>query len=117
MPAPGAGQLTREIKIQRRTTTKDSEGGMVDNWVDAFPNISIWAKVNNLSGNERAATNKGGRTLDARVEFTIYYLEGVTNEMRVLHNNRHHNITHVNNFMEENTHLIITTDLGGNHGR
>lgn len=117
MPVPGAGQLNQQITIQHRTQTKDAEGGIIDAWADYFPAILIWAKVNNLSGNERAATNKGGQTLDARTEFTIYYLAGVNNEMRVVHNGKFYNIRHVNNFMEANEYLIITCDTGGNHGR
>ncbi len=71
MPAPGAGQLNRQITIQQNTQTKDTEGGMVDSWANFAENI--WAKKNNLSGNERAATRQGGSTLDARTEFTIRY--------------------------------------------
>lgn len=115
MPAPGAGQLNQIITIQQRTQTKDAEGGMVDAWSDFA--ADIWAKKNNLSGNERAATNKGGQTLDARTEFTVYYLDSVTNEMRIVHNGKYYNIRHVNNFMESSEYLIITCDLGGNHGR
>lgn len=115
MPAPGAGQLNQQITIQQRTQTKDAEGGMVDSWADFAANI--WAKQNNLSGNERSATKQGGQTLESRTEFTIYYLAGVTNEMRVSANGKYHNIRHVNNFMESNEYLIITCDTGGNHGR
>ena len=115
MPVPGAGQLNKQITIQQRTTTKDAEGGMVDTWTNFA--VDIWAKVNNLSGNERAATRQGGQALEARTEFTIYYLSGVTNEMRVVCNGENYNIRHVNNFMEANEFLIITTDTGGNNGR
>lgn len=115
MPTPGAGQLNKQITIQQRVTAKDSEGGMVDSWSDFA--ADIWAKRNNLSGNERSSTRQGGQALDARTEFTIYYLDGVTNEMRILHNGIHYNIRHVNNYMEQNEYLIITCDTGGNHGR
>lgn len=115
MPSPGAGQLNQQITIQKRNQIKDAEGGMVDVWADFA--TDIWAKKNNLSGSERAATSKGGQTLDARTEFTIYYLAGVTNEMRIVHNGKYYNIRHVNNFMESNEYLIISCDLGGNHGR
>ena len=69
MPVPGAGQLNKQITIQQRTQTKDAEGGMVDTWSNFA--VDIWAKVNNLSGNERAATRQGGQVLEARTEFTI----------------------------------------------
>lgn len=115
MAAPGAGQLNKQITIQQLSQAKDAEGGMVDTWTDFAANI--WAKVNNLSGNERATTQQGGRTLEARTEFTVYFLQGVTNQMRIVFNGKHYNIRHVNNFMEANEYLIITCDTGGNHGR
>lgn len=115
MPAPGAGQLNKQITIQSRTGTKDAEGGMVDSWADFA--ADLWAKVNNLSGNERQATAKGGDRLDARTEFTIYYLDGITNKMRVSFGGKYYNIRHVNNYMENNEYLVITCDTGGNDGR
>lgn len=115
MPAPGAGQLNQQITIQQRTQTKDAEGGMVDSWADFAANV--WAKVNNLSGNERSATAKGGEKQEARTEFTIYYVAGVTNLMRISHGGKYHNIRHVNNYMEGNEFLIITCDTGGKDGR
>lgn len=115
MPAPDPGKLNQQITIQQRVTTKDAEGGMVDSWTDFAANV--WAKVNNLSGNERSATAKGGEKLESRTEFTIYYIDGVTNKMRVSFGGKYHNIRHVNNFMEANEYLIITCDTGGNDGR
>ena len=115
MPAPRAGDMNQQITIQQRTQTKDAEGGMVDSWADFAANV--WAKVNNLSGNERSATAKGGERKEERIEFTIYYFAGVTNLMRISHNGKTHNIRHVNNFMERNEFLIITCDTGGKDGR
>lgn len=115
MPAPGAGQLNQQITIQQRTQTKDAEGGMVDSWANFAANV--WAKVNNLSGNERSATAKGGEKQEARIEFTIYYVAGVTNSMRISYGGKYYNIRHVNNFMEGNEFLIITCDTGGKDGR
>lgn len=115
MPSPGAGQLNKQITIQQRATTKDAEGGMVDVWSDFA--ADIWAKKNNLSGNERQATQQGGQRLEARTEYTVYYIEGVNNEMRIVDNGVKYNIRHVNNYMENNEFLIITCDTGGNNGR
>lgn len=115
MPSPGAGQLNRVISIQKLTQTRDAEGGMVDTWLNFAPNV--WARVNHLSGNERAATRQGGQKLDARTEFTIYYIPGVTNTMRVVFDGKHYAIQHVNNFMDGNEYLVLTCDTGGNHGR
>lgn len=115
MPTPGAGQLNQLITIQSLSQTKDAEGGMVDVWGDFA--ADIWARKNNLSGNERSATAQGGQKSESRTEFTVYYQPGVTNEMRIVHNGVNYNIRHVNNFMERSEYLIITCDTGGNRGR
>lgn len=115
MPSPGAGQLDQQITIQQLTQVKDAEGGMVDNWSDFVSDV--WARKNNLSGNERSATRQGGIKLEERTEFTTYFIPDVSNRMRIMHNGTSYNIRHVNNFMERNEFLIITCDTGGNHGR
>lgn len=115
MSSPGAGQLDQQITIQQHIQVKDAEGGMVDLWDDYVTNV--WAKKNNLSGNERSATRQGGVKLEERTEFTIYYIPGVENTMRIMHNGKSYNIRHINNVYERNEYLIITCDTGGNHGR
>lgn len=114
MPAPGAGKLNRQITIQQRTQGKDAEGGITDTWSDF---ATVWAKVAHLSGNERRATQSGGQMLEARTEFTIRYLSGITNAMRVLYEGKHYNIRHVNDFEDGHAFMVITCDTGGNHGR
>lgn len=115
MPAPGAGKLNRIITIQSRTQGKDAEGGITDAWQDFSANI--WAKVAHLSGNERRATQHGGQMLEARTEFTIRYLPGVLNTMRVVFDGKHYAIRHVNDFEDAHAFIVLTCDTGGNHGR
>jgi SPP1 family predicted phage head-tail adaptor len=115
MPTPGAGKLNRLITLQSRAQGKDSEGGMIDTWTDFA--VNIWAKVAHLSGNERRATQHGGQMLEARTEFTIRYLPGVLNTMRVVFNGQHYNIRHVNDFEDGHAFMILTCDTGGNGGR
>lgn len=113
--APEAGKLNRIITIESLSQTKDAEGGMVDNWTPFAANI--FAGVNNLSGNEKRLTDHGGKTAEARTEFTIRWRAGVLETMRIVYNTRIYNIKHINNYREENRFLIITTDTGVNDGR
>lgn len=114
MATPGAGQLNRKITIESLTQTKDSEGGIVDSWATfATP----WAKVSNLSGNERKVTEHGGKVPEARTEFTIRYLPGVLEKMRVSYGGKYHDIKHVNDFAEEHRFMILTCSTGVNSGR
>jgi SPP1 family predicted phage head-tail adaptor len=114
MAGPGAGELDRRITIQALTQTKDSEGGMVDNWADV---TTVWAKVRNLSGNERRLTSEGGRVAEARTEFTIRYRSGLNERMRIKYGDKVYNIRHLNNFNEAREYIVITCDTGLNDGR
>lgn len=114
MPSPGAGKLNRQITIQQRTQGKDAEGGIIDTWADY---ATAWARVNHLSGNERRATQQGGQMLEARTEFTIRYLPGLTNVMRVSFDGKYYNIRHVNDFEDGHAFMVLTCDMGGRDGR
>lgn len=116
MSVPGAGDLNRRITLEALTQTKDDEGGMVDSWVP-LAGMPIWARVANLSGNERRATSHGGQVAEARTEFTIRYRAGIDAKMRISYNAKLYNIRHVNNYLEENRFLILTCDTGMNDGR
>lgn len=113
MATPGAGQLNRLIAIQSLTQTKDAEGGIVDSW-STFG--TVWAKIANLSGNERRATDQGGKTAEARTEFTIRYLSGVVEKMRVSYGGKYYDIAHVNDFSDGHRFMILTCSRGMNLG-
>lgn len=111
MGMPGAGELTKKITIQKQTINKGAQGGVEKTWQDHLPNI--WAKVNNLSGNERSLTAHGGKVGEARTVFTIRYRPNITAEgHRIMFKGRLYDIQHVNNFQEENRFLVITCDTG-----
>lgn len=113
MPTPGAGKLDRMIVIESLSQTRDAEGGMVDTW-STF--ATVWAKVANLSGNERRITDHGGKTAEARTEFTIRHLSGVTETMRVSYGGKYYDINHVNDFEEAHRFMILTCSTGMNLG-
>lgn len=116
MSRPTAGDLNRRITLEALTQTKDGEGGMVDSWA-ALASMPVWAKVANLSGNERRATTHGGQLPEARTEFTIRYRAGITSKMRVSYGAKLYNIRHINDFAEEHCFLVLTCDTGLNDGR
>jgi SPP1 family predicted phage head-tail adaptor len=114
MAAPGAGTLDKRIVIETLTQTKDSEGGMSDAWGSP---INTWAKIANLSGNERHITAHGGQVAEARTEFTIRYRTGINEKMRVTYNSKIYNIRFINDFAEDHRFLVLTCDTGVNDGR
>jgi SPP1 family predicted phage head-tail adaptor len=109
-----ATKLTRKITLQSQVQGKDSEGGMVTDWVDF---ATVWAAPKNFSGEEKNAVKQGGQVAVARTEFMIRYRAGVNSTMRVVFGNAIHNIRHVNDINDEHRILILTCDTGLNDGR
>lgn len=115
MAAPCSSELNRRISIETLSQTKDSSGGMVDAWTLLTPS---WAKIRNLSGNERKLTSHGGQVQEAKTEFTVRY-DGRLNSgvNRVVYDGKYYNIKHVNDYNENHRFMILTCDTGLNDGR
>ena len=107
-------ETNRRISIESPSQSKDASGGNVTAWGSLTG--TIWAAVKNMSGNERRVTTHGGQVSEARTEFTIRYIAGITTKMRISYSGAYYNITHVNNFNEANRWLVITCDTGVNDG-
>jgi SPP1 family predicted phage head-tail adaptor len=101
------------VVIESLAQTRDAEGGISDSW-STF--ATVWAKVANLSGNERSITAHGGKAAEARTEFTIRYLSGVTEKMRVTYGGKYYDINHVNDFADGHRFMILTCSTGMNLG-
>ena len=114
MRLPNIGDLNRRVTLESLVQTKDAEGGMVDSWSAV---ATVWAKVANLSGNERRASSHGGQVAEARTEFTIRYRAGLNAKMRVSYAGKIYNIRHINDFAEEHRFVVLTCDTGVNDGR
>jgi SPP1 family predicted phage head-tail adaptor len=109
-----AGKLNRRITIQQLVQAKNQTGGMVASWEQFAVRR---ANVNNLSGTEGLATKAhGGEVADARTIFTMRYLAGVTETMRVLYGGKVFNIRFVNDVLEGHRTLIVTCDTGATEG-
>lgn len=113
MPAINPSSFNQYLEIQMPTITKDAEGGRSTAWAK-FCNVH--ARKNNLSGGERSATSHGGKVAIGRTEYTTYYREDITEDMRILHNGKYYAIEHINNYMEGNKYLIITCSVGAHLG-
>ena len=111
---PNPGAFNHQIDIQSYTQSKDASGGQVKTWgtIVASPFVSI----NNLSGVEKDATRHGGEVAISRTIFTMHYITGITEDMRVVHEGRYYDINHVNNYFEKNHYLILTCKTGVNDG-
>lgn len=109
-----ATKLNRRIIIESQVQSKDSDGGMVTDWVEF---AKVWAGVRNFSGEEKNSVKQGGQVAVARTEFMIRYRAGVDATMRVVFGNAIYNIRHVNDASDEHRILILTCDTGLNDGR
>lgn len=114
MARPCARDLNRRIVIESLAQTKDTQGGMVDSWTLL---TNAWAKVMNLSGNEKKVTLHGGQVAEARTEFTVRFNAAISAKHRISYNGKIYNIKHVNDFNEEHLFMILTCDTGTDQGR
>ncbi len=94
-----AGSLRNRITIQKKSVTRDSDGGEIVAWVT---HCSAWAKREPLSGREFLEARQ--IQAEAMVRFTLRYQAGILPEMRVLDGTETFNIqavVHVENRFRE----------------
>jgi SPP1 family predicted phage head-tail adaptor len=96
------GELKHRITFQRLATSINDNGFEVKTWE---PFKIVWAKVENLHGREyfTAAQVKAERT----VKFTIRYIEGIDETMKILFKDKVYNITFIDNIKYENRFVEI----------
>ncbi|MDE1484224.1 phage head closure protein [Xenorhabdus bovienii] len=68
-----AGRLRHRITIRKNESTRDSFGGIINNWVDV---ATVWAEVKAISGRERVAS--GAVFSEATVRIWLRYRADVT---------------------------------------
>lgn len=115
---PRAGKYRDQITIQKNTPTKGSSGGVQPGWAAIADGTDVWAGRLELSGNDAQASNRGGGNVSpAFVQWELRYVAGVTAaDCRIVHGGLYYNVTHVNNVAGRNKTLIVTTQVGANHG-
>lgn len=104
------GQLDQRVTFQVATDTPDGAGGITKIWANIAPNPTVWAKVIYRSGKEQTV---GDRTVaQAGVMFTIRNRRDLTEEMRILWNDRAHVIRAVRDFGPREMYLKIECETG-----
>lgn len=95
-------ELKHKITFQKLTSTTNENGFEVEVWGDYS---TVWAGVSNLIGREyfAAAAVQAEKT----VKFTIRYLQGITDDMRILFEDKQYNITFIDNIKYRNKYIEI----------
>lgn len=117
MTAPmRAGQLTRSIAIQQRSTGRDSFGQQLETWTDVK---SVYAYIEALSGNERVAAQSLATDVSHRITVrwdSIFSDPRVASTYRAVYQGRYFNIGAVLNVDEANRVIELLASEGLNLG-
>jgi len=97
-----AEELKHRITLQIFTIVVNENGFEIETWIDFK---TLWAAVTNLHGREyfAAAAVKAENT----VKFTIRYIEGINESMRILFQEKQYNITSIDNIKYANKFIEI----------
>lgn len=96
------GALNRRITIEQLAVTVNDNGFETETWTTYK---TVWAAAANLSGSEyyAAAAVRAERT----IEFVIRYLAGTNDKMRISFQDKHYNVTSVDNVDFANQFMIL----------
>ena len=108
-----AGQLRRQILIEKPAGTSDSQGGQTGtetsaDWVKVFFG---WAKCESLAGIERFEQERLAAVADWR--FSFRYVPGVDENCRVSYNGEYSNVRNVTDVEAKHREIIILTQVIG----
>lgn len=95
-------ELRYQITFQKHTFTVNENGFEVEGWEDYK---TVWAKIENLHGREyfEAAAAQAEKT----VKFTVRYLEGIDESMKIKFRDREYTITSIDNVKYGNRYMEI----------
>lgn len=96
------GELRYRITLQKLSSTTNDNGFEVENWIDIK---IVWASVCNLYGKEyfEAAAAQAEKT----VKFTIRFIDGIDETMRIMFKGKIYNITFIDNIKYRNKFIEI----------
>lgn len=96
------GELRHRITFQKLITTTNENGFEVEDWIDIK---TVWSAAANLNGKEffEAATVQAETT----VKFTIRFIDGIDESMRILFKEKIYNITFIDNIKYRNKFIEI----------
>jgi SPP1 family predicted phage head-tail adaptor len=86
-----AGELDRKIVIEAATATRDAYGAETLTWATF---VEVWAKKRDLRGDEYFTAQQMTAKVDAI--FTIYWLDGLLETMRILYDGKYWDIRSIN---------------------
>lgn len=83
------GQLNHRIKVEQLVIERDSDGSIIETWVD-FLGHKKWAKIEYKSGKELLSADATQNRLNAKI--TVRKIKGINTSMRIEHKNVFFNI-------------------------
>lgn len=116
MTALRAGQLTRRLKIQSRSTTQDSYGGPGLVWTDI---ATVWAEIQPLTGRELESAQRMASEVSHQITVRYQALFAdpkVVAGYRAIYKGRIFNIHASMNEDERNTVLTLLASEGMDDG-
>ncbi|MDC9582710.1 phage head closure protein [Xenorhabdus sp. PR6a] len=75
-----AGRLRHRITLQKNKSTRDTFGGVINNWEDV---ADVWAEVIAISGRELVAS--GAVLSEATVRIWLRYRDDITTANRIVY--------------------------------
>ncbi|CDH18565.1 phage head closure protein [Xenorhabdus bovienii] len=75
-----AGRLRHRITLQKNKSTRDTFGGVINNWEDV---AEVWAEVIAISGRELVAS--GAVLSEATVRIWLRYRDDITTTNRIVY--------------------------------
>lgn len=111
-----SGQLTRRIRIQRRSTVQDSFGGPALTWIDV---ASLWAGIEPLTGRELESAQRMASEVSHQITVRYQPIFADTREVagyRILYRARIFNIHTAINDEERNAVITLLASEGLDEG-
>lgn len=105
------GRMRHIITLQEKRSTIGEYGGMVDTWQDV---ATVWASVEPLRGRELFAAQAAQSVTTVR--FRIWYMDGVSQAMRILFGSKVYNIESVIDINHDHTEIHLLASTGLNEG-
>lgn len=102
------GEMRNRIVLQSLGGSTDAGGGQTTSYSTA---TTVWAKVENVSGNEGMFGDQLRET--SNYKFTIRYYSSLTEKHRISYNSKLFNITHVKDVMEGRKKLQVISATEG----
>lgn len=108
-------RLDKRARVERKTVTKGSSGGMVPSW--ALQTLR-WVSINGKTGMKQAATDAGGGDVpEATHVITMHYLAGLTaTTHRIVLGSTIYEILHVNDVLEQHVRHDLLCRTGVSRG-